>query len=188
MRHPKRDTVQGRNIEAVQDSSLEGLDIFHQRTRSSLGQGDSNCCKYNLMNFRNAPKSGFLHFQFAAIVLGSFFFGNTLSMKHENVLNINTVLFMCLIALTFINMVSVANIFCAEIPIFVREQQNNMYRIDLYFITKQLAELPFFLITPLVFNFIFYWMVGLNPDFERFAVSTGLTILVTEVSFSSEKL
>ena len=88
---------------------------------------------------------------------------------------------MCLIALTFINMVSVANIFCAEIPIFLREQQNNMYRIGLYFITKQLAELPFFLITPIVFNLLFYWMVGLNPDAERFGVSTAITILVTEV-------
>ena len=90
---------------------------------------------------------------------------------------------MCLIALTFINMVSVANIFCAEIPIFVREQQNNMYRIEAYFVTKQLAELPFFLITPIVFNCIFYWMVGLNPDAEHFGVSTALTILVTEVSW-----
>ena len=90
---------------------------------------------------------------------------------------------MCLIALTFINMVSVANIFCSEIPIFVREQQNNMYRIEAYFVTKQLAELPVFLITPIVFNCIFYWMVGLNPDAEHFCVSTALTILVTEVSF-----
>ena len=96
--------------------------------------------------------------------------------------NINKVIFMCLIALSFINMVSVANIFCAEIPIFLREQQNNMYRIDLYFVTKQLAELPFFLITPILFNVIFYWMVGLNPNAERFVISTFSTILVTEVS------
>ena len=92
---------------------------------------------------------------------------------------------MCLIALTFINMVSVANIFCAEIPIFLREQQNNMYRIDLYYVSKMLAELPLFLITPVVFNLIFYWMVGLNPDAGRFAVSTGITLLVTEVGLSS---
>ena len=89
---------------------------------------------------------------------------------------------MCLIALSFINMVSVANIFCAEIPIFLREQQNNMYRIDLYFVTKQLAELPLFLITPILFNVIFYWMVGLNSNAERFVTSTFSTILVTEVS------
>ena len=89
---------------------------------------------------------------------------------------------MCLIALSFINMMSVANIFCAEIPIFLREQQNNMYRIDLYFVTKQLAELPFFLVTPILFNVIFYWMVGLNSNAERFVTSTFSTILVTEVS------
>ena len=91
-------------------------------------------------------------------------------------------LFNGLIALTFINMVSVANIFCAEIPIFLREQQNNMYRIDLYYVSKMLAELPLFLITPVVFNLIFYWMVGLNPDAGRFGVSTGITLLVTEVN------
>ena len=91
---------------------------------------------------------------------------------------------MCLIALTFINMVSVVNIFCAEIPIFLHEQQNNMYRIDLYYISKMLAELPLFLLTPIVFNLIFYWMVGLNPDVARFGVSTGIILLVTEVSLS----
>ena len=95
---------------------------------------------------------------------------------------------MCLIALTFINMVSVANIFCAEIPIFLREQQNNMYRIDLYYVSKVLAELPLFLITPIVFNLIFYWMVGLNPDAGRFAVSTGITLLVTEVCLAFTNL
>ena len=123
------------------------------------------------------------HFQFAAVVLGSFFFGKTLSaVEKDNVFDINTCLYNSLIALTFINMVSVANIFCAEIPIFLREQQNNMYRIDMYFVTKQLAELPFFLVTPIVFNVIFYWMVGLNSDATRFAVSTALALLVTEAS------
>ena len=91
---------------------------------------------------------------------------------------------MCLIALTFINMVSVANIFCAEIPIFVREQQNNMYRIEAYFVTKQLAELPFFLITPIVFNCIFYWMVGLNPDPARFLTACGIVLLCVQVRTS----
>ena len=115
------------------------------------------------------------------MVLGSFFFGKTLSaLERDNVFDINTCLYNSLIALTFINMVSVANIFCAEIPIFLREQQNNMYRIDVYFVTKQLAELPFFLVTPVVFNAIFYWMVGLNSDATCFAVSTALALLVTE--------
>ena len=59
-----------------------------------------------------------------------------------------------------------------------------MYRIDLYYVSKMLAELPLFLITPVVFNLIFYWMVGLNLDAGRFGVSTGITLLVTEVSLS----
>ena len=72
-------------------------------------------------------------------------------------------------------------VFCMELPIFLREHFNGMYRTDIYFLCKQLAEFPLFLITPIIFVAIFYYMVGMNPAFERFAMCCLVILLVTQV-------
>lgn len=56
-----------------------------------------------------------------------------------------------------------------------------MYRCDIYFISKQLAELPIFLFIPILFISVFYWMVGLNPNFERFLYAIVIVELLTQV-------
>jgi hypothetical protein len=65
-----------------------------------------------------------------------------------------------------------------ELPIFLREHFNGMYRTDVYYLSKQLAELPTFAVVPIGFVAIFYYMVGLNPDFERFAWCCLIILLV----------
>jgi hypothetical protein len=45
-------------------------------------------------------------------------------------------------------MFAVVNVICLELPIFMREHYNGMYRVDVYFLAKQLAEMPIFLLTP----------------------------------------
>lgn len=71
-----------------------------------------------------------------------------------------------------------------ELPIFLREHFNGMYRTDIYFICKQLAEFPLFLITPVMFNAIYYYMVGMNQEsFDKFLISCLILLIVTQVSF-----
>ena len=72
-----------------------------------------------------------------------------------------------------------------ELPIFLREHFNGMYRTDVYFLCKQIAEFPLFIITPLLFNAIYYWMVGMNEDVDRFFISCAILLMVTQVSNSS---
>ena len=55
------------------------------------------------------------------------------------------------------------------------------------YVTKQLAELPLFLITPILFVGIMYYMVGLNPLFERFLIATAILELLTQVVVSFGK-
>ena len=81
--------------------------------------------------------------------------------------------------MTFNNMFPIINSVCLELPIFLREHFNGMYRVDVYFITKQLAELPVFFITPLIFVGIIYYMVGLNHHLDRFFITLGIAELVT---------
>jgi len=47
-------------------------------------------------------------------------------------MNINGALFLILTNMTFQNMFAVINVFCAELPIFLREHFNGMYRTDVY--------------------------------------------------------
>ena len=69
-------------------------------------------------------------------------------------------------------------------PIFLREHFNGMYRTDVYYISKQLAELPVFIVVPTIFVAVFYWMAGLNPDVDRFFVAIAIMILLSQVVVS----
>ena len=77
--------------------------------------------------------------------------------------------------------------FCAEVPILIREHLNGNYRIDAYYITKQLADLPIYLTTPVIFGSIFYWIVGLNPDAGRFFLTLLILVLFVQAVISACK-
>ncbi len=104
--------------------------------------------------------------------------------SQEGVMNINGALFLILTNMTFQNTFAVINVFCQELPIFLREHFNGMYRTDVYYICKQVAELPIFLLIPIIFISIFYWMVGFNEDFDRFLYCMLITVLVVQVVVS----
>ena len=98
--------------------------------------------------------------------------------------SINGALFLIVTNMTFANMFAVINVITAELPIFLREHFNGMYRTDVYFITKQLAELPLFIITPLIFVGIIYYMVPLNEDVEKFFLTIGIAEVLTQTVVS----
>jgi hypothetical protein len=73
-------------------------------------------------------------------------------------MNINGALFLLITNMNFQNAFAVINVnlrlnfssndfynffsqtFCVELPIFLREHNNGMYRVDTYFVSKMLAE------------------------------------------------
>lgn len=55
-------------------------------------------------------------------------------------LNINGALFLLLLNLSLQNAFAVVNVFCQELPVFLREHGSGMYRVDAYFFCKNLAE------------------------------------------------
>ena len=52
----------------------------------------------------------------------------------------------------------------------------------------QLAELPIFLVTPLLFVGVMYYMVGLNPIFTKFLTAIGIVEILTQVVVSFGRL
>ena len=127
-------------------------------------------------------------YQVIALILGAVYFGQ--EYTEEGVMSINGAIFLFITNMTFSNMFAVINVICMELPIFLREHFNGMYRTDVYFLTKQLAELPLFLVTPVIFVGIMYYMVGLNPLFQKFLICCGILELLTQavVSFGENMI
>ena len=103
-------------------------------------------------------------------------------------MNINGAMFLFITNMTFSNMFSVINVFCMELPIFLREHFNGMYRTDTYFLAKQIAELPVVLLAPAIFLGIMYYMVGLNAEFVKFAIALAIIELMVQVVISFGKI
>lgn len=117
-----------------------------------------------------------------ALILGVVYLQQ--DMDQKGIQNVNGALFVLLTNLSFGNIFAVVNIFCSELPIFKREHYGGMYRVDAYFIAKQLVDLPLYLVEPVILTSILYWMVGLNPDVLRFITACGIVLLVTQVVLS----
>ncbi|XP_060597874.1 protein white-like [Ruditapes philippinarum] len=117
-----------------------------------------------------------------AVVLGLIYL--RLELSQTGVQDINGVLFLLLMNMTFSNVFGVLNSFPLETPIFFREYATGLYGADVYFLCKSFAELPTFIVIPLVFCAITYWMVGLYSTFMAFLVFTGILVLVANISVS----
>ena len=61
-------------------------------------------------------------------------------------------------------------IFPDERPVFLREVNNNMYKTSPYFWAKVISELPFSIMTPVIFVCIVYYAIGYYPTAEAFIV------------------
>jgi hypothetical protein len=67
-------------------------------------------------------------------------------------------------------------IFPEERPVFLREANNNMYKVSAYFTAKICSEFPSSLLTPTLFGCIVYFVVGLNTE-KSFKFPVFLLIL-----------
>ena len=73
-------------------------------------------------------------------------------------------------------------IFPDERPVFLREVNNNMYRTGPYFWAKIISELPFSLMTPIVFGAIVYYAIGYTPMAENFFMFLLILVLIYNAS------
>ncbi|CAG2102282.1 unnamed protein product [Medioppia subpectinata] len=117
-----------------------------------------------------------------AVIVGIVYWNQKLDQK--SVMNINGALFLLVTNMSFQNTMAVINTFCAENPLFFREHHNGMYRVDVYFISKSLTDLPIFLLIPMIFVSIYYYMVGFNPDISAFLIAILIGILITSCAVS----
>ncbi|XP_071518443.1 protein white-like isoform X2 [Panulirus ornatus] len=105
-------------------------------------------------------------------------------INQAGITNINGAMFLLLTQMSFTNAFGVVNTFCAELPIFLREHFNGMYRAGIYYLCKNLAEMPFTVFLPMIFIAIPYYMIGFNPDVENFFICMAILILVANSAVS----
>lgn len=101
------------------------------------------------------------------------------NQDQNGVQNINGALFIMVTQTSFGSIFGVVNTFCAQLPVFLREHFNGMYRTDVYFLAKNVAEIPLSIVTPIVIISISYFMVGMNPLAERFFIAMGVLVIVS---------
>lgn len=59
-----------------------------------------------------------------------------------------------------------------------------MYRPDSYYITKNLAEMPVFVLLPIFIGCINYYMIGFNKDVDAFLYLLVVGILISSIGVS----
>uniref|UniRef100_A0A8D9A8A2 Protein white n=1 Tax=Cacopsylla melanoneura TaxID=428564 RepID=A0A8D9A8A2_9HEMI len=167
------------------------MDIFSNNVANRSPYKASWCTQFRAVLWRSwlsvrkdptLMKVRLLQTLMVSIMIGLIYFGQNLDQ--DGVMNINGALFICLTNMTFQNVFAVISVFCSELPLFMREHQNGMYRVDVYFLCKTLAEVPIFLAIPIVFTSVMYYMVHLNPLLSRFLTATLIITLVSTVATS----
>jgi ABC-type multidrug transport system permease subunit len=109
-----------------------------------------------------------------AVMIGLIYFD--LEIDQKGVTDINGAIFIVITMVSMTNMFPVLTSFPQEMGIAMREYGSGLYRIDVYFLTKTIAELPLFCVSTLIFIGITYWMIGLNDTVESFAVACALCL------------
>jgi ABC-type multidrug transport system permease subunit len=73
-------------------------------------------------------------------------------------------LFFIVMTMSFNAIQNVILIFPDERPVFLREANNNMYKVSAYFWAKIFSEFPSSLLTPVIFGAIIYYAIGFNTE------------------------
>lgn len=159
-----------------------------------------------------------------ALILGLFFLRQNYDQR--GLMNINGAMFIFLVNLTVQNAFAVVNVctivrtlllpfisfsfvfyqvFCSELPVFLREHNSGMYRVDAYFVCKNLAEVcipslslisnsflqcPVFVAIPIVAATVNYYMIGYNPapDAFLYMIVVGIFVSLAGVSYGKATL
>uniref|UniRef100_A0A2P2I4T6 Protein scarlet-like n=1 Tax=Hirondellea gigas TaxID=1518452 RepID=A0A2P2I4T6_9CRUS len=111
-----------------------------------------------------------------ALVIGACY--SNVELNQAGIQNTQGVLFIFITENTFPSLYGVLNIFPQELPLFLREYKNGIYRCDTYYMSKMISLIPGFIVDPVVFCSICYWMVGLRQHAYHFFM-TVLTIIFT---------
>ena len=130
-----------------------------------------------IQNIRNtfALKIKFFTSIFFALVLGGIY--SKSSNDASGIQDTIGILFFIAINQAFSNVIGIINLFVNEKILAQKEIKSGFYGLPVYYLSKLIVEIPFTMISPLVFGIIIYWIVGLNSLPQRFFMFLFIIIL-----------
>jgi len=137
-----------------------------------------------LTNWRNITLVGVRFSQLLAVAILFCLIYYRQKMSKTGIHNINGALFLFIVHMTFSSIFGVINTFCDELPLFLREQSNGLYRTTFYFLSKTIADTPIHFLFPFVFALIVYFAIGFLEDIYHFTWCVVILTLVVHVSCS----
>ncbi|XP_071526749.1 protein white-like isoform X2 [Panulirus ornatus] len=105
-------------------------------------------------------------------------------MDEVGIFNINGALLLIISNMTFQNCNITVTTFCSQMTLFLREHHNGMYRADVFYLAKNLVQSPFFTAYAIMYTSITYFLIGLNPEIERFFLCLLVAILTAWCAIS----
>ncbi|RMX61223.1 hypothetical protein pdam_00023788 [Pocillopora damicornis] len=178
------DVYSAREAEFSKPETQERQDSFREDANSRSPYKASWCRQFRSVFWRSwlTNKRDVLIFRirffqsiFIGLVTGIIFFQTTIDQ--DGIENIYGAFFFLVTSVSFSNISAVTFTFPIERNIFLREHNNRMYRTDIYFLSKTLAESPQFFLGPLVMITVGYWMVAyvISTISPTTSVSTALS-------------
>jgi len=140
-------------------------------------------CRRNFLNLLRLPQTSYVKLLTTCLtaLFAILLFFNT-TTDSQGVQNVQGSLFFVTMNISFNAIQNVILIFPDERPVFLREVNNNMYNVSPYFWAKVISELPFSIMTPVIFGCIVYYAIGYNPSFDAFIVFLVILVLIYNAS------
>ena len=140
-------------------------------------------CRRNFLNLLRLPQTSYVKLLTTCLtalfaILLFFNVGN----DEPGIQNIQGSLFFITMNISFNAIQNVILIFPDERPVFLREVNNNMYKTAPYFWAKVISELPFSIMTPVIFGCIVYYAIGYQNTAEAFFMFLLILILIYNAS------
>ncbi|XP_067141644.1 protein white-like [Centruroides vittatus] len=175
----------GKNEEWNQHGGYELSEVYHKvksKKASWFVQFYMLLWRALLEAFRNPSIMTIRTFQkiFLALMIGSIYF--QVKINQAGIMAVNGAIFVFITENTFPSMYGVLQTFPQELPVFLRENQNGIYRVDAYYLSKIISLIPGFIFEPVLFTVISYWMIGLNSDLDRFFLTMLIIVLTANTA------
>lgn len=140
-------------------------------------------CQRNFLNLLRLPQTSYVKLLTTCLtaVFAILLFFDT-QQTRAGVQNVQGSLFFITMNISFNAIQNVILIFPDERPVFLREVNNNMYKTSPYFWAKIISELPFSIMTPVIFGCIVYYAIGYNPAVENFLIFLTILVLIYNAS------
>nr|UOU03356.1 ATP-binding cassette subfamily G-like 6-1 [Brachionus rubens] len=167
------------------DNSQEEVDDFQPEYKASIPEQFKWLLWRNFItDIRNPITSTIL---IAQVIFIGLFFGLIyldLNLDEKGVSNTTGLLFVLMMNVGFMFIFPVLNVFIGEMPVFYRDHKDRLYSTLVYYLSKQIAEFPKYMLFSFILVTIIYWMANIRNDAEVFFTITFTYLLLIQVSLS----